>query len=219
MAMAFMKWEEPGMSPAQARALVTQIAEQMEPGWMVADDRYGQVGRMELHGPDGIQLCLQVGPLHVAVRGIHADVGGHLPGRFGCAEPVIRFAVTKSPQRMASEITRRLLPAVRQDAAVLAAARNERDTRLAGRLDTLLKARELLGGNLSWAEPGTGRRPAEFESASTHHRAPGTPHLVIELRDDKGDDHADEVRVSDLTHEQALIIVEAAAAVIARPPR
>lgn len=214
MVMAFMGWEEPGMSAAEIRILVTQIAEELGSGWTVAEDRYNNAGRMELHGPEGIELCIQFGPAQVAVRGIHGDVGGKLPYNYGCKEPVIRFSVTKTPRRMAGEITRRLLPAVREDAAILAAARDERDARLAGRLDTLLKARELLGGDLTWAEHGACGRPTEFEYASTHLRSGDTPHLVIELRDYKRSDHMDEVRVSNLTHEQVLIIVAAAAGVI-----
>ena len=211
MVMAFMSWEEPGMSPAEVRDLVTQIAEELGPGWTVAEDRYGNAGRMELHAPDRIELCIQVGPAQVAVHGIHGDVGGNLPYNYGCKEPVIRFSVTKTPRRMAGEIIRRLLPTVREDAAILAAARDERDARLAGRLDTLLKARELLDGDLTWAEHGAHGRPTEFEYASTDYRSGDTPHLVIELRDYKRSNHMDEVRVSNLTHEQVLVIVEAVA--------
>jgi hypothetical protein len=128
--------------------------------------------------PDGIELCGQVGPAQVAVRGIHEGVGRYLPHDYGCKKPVIHFSTAKTPQRMAREITRRLLPTVKDDAAILAAARADRDARLAERLATLRRARELLDGDLIWAETDGACQPVEFEKASNTGRYGDTPHLV-----------------------------------------
>ncbi|MFI0453126.1 hypothetical protein [Actinomadura sp. 6N118] len=114
---------------------------------------------------------------------------------------MIGFSVAKTPKRQAAEITRRLLPAARADAAILAAERADRDARLAGRLATLERARELLEGDLTWDEHGSSGQEAEFEHARTHRRHGEAPHVVIELRDSKRNDHMDEVRVSRLDHE------------------
>ncbi|MFD0857295.1 hypothetical protein ACFQ07_34145, partial [Actinomadura adrarensis] len=76
----------------------------------------------------------------MAVWGIHDGVGDKLPYVFGCKEPVIRFSVAKTPQRQAAEITRRLLPTVRNDAAILAAERADREARLARWRATLERA-------------------------------------------------------------------------------
>jgi hypothetical protein len=214
MVMAFMTWEEPGMSPDQTRALVRQIAEVLGSEWTVAEDRHRNAGRWELHASDGIELCVQVGPAQVAVRGIHGRVGANLPYVYGCKQPVIRFSVDKTPQRMAAEITRRLLPAVREDAATLAAERADRDARLAARLVTLERARDLLGGDLAWAEPDAAGQPAEYEHASSPYRPTDMPRVAIDLNDDKRHDHLDEVRVSNLDHQEVLVVVEAAARVI-----
>lgn len=212
--MPLISWEDPGMSSAQTQALVTQIAEALGEGWTVAGDRNHNAGRWELHAPDGIELRVQVGPAQLAVQGIHQGVGRHLPHDYGCKQPVIRFSAAKTPQRMAREITRRLLPAVKDDAAILAKARADRDAQQSGRLATLLRARELLNGDLTWDQSDSTGRPAELDKAANTNRYGKTPHVVIDLRDRSRNDHLDEVHVTNLDHEQVLVIVDAVAGLI-----
>jgi hypothetical protein len=149
------------------------------------------------------------------VRGIHGRVGPNLPYVYGCKQPMIHLSANKTPRRMAGEIRRRLLPAVREDAAILAAERADRDARLAARRTTLERARELLDGDLTWAEYDLVGQPAEYDHAASEYRSPDTPRVVIELKDSKRNDHLDEVRVSNLDHQQVLVITEAVARVIA----
>lgn len=202
------------MSSAQTRALVSQIAEALGEGWTVAEDRNHNAGRWELHAPDGIELRVQVGPAQLAVQGIHQGVGRYLPRDYGCKQPMIRFSTAKTPQRMAGEITRRLLPTVKDDAAILISARADRDAQLAGRLATLRRARELLNGDLTWDQSDSTRRPAELDKAANINRYGKTPHVVIDLRDRGRNDHLDEVHVTNLDHEQVLVIVDAVAGLI-----
>lgn len=206
-----INWEEPSMSPAGIQRLVAKIAEALGPGWKFADDRHHNPGRLELHHlDDGIELRIQIGAERVAACGVHDGVGGNFPYVYGCKEPVIRFSVTKTPERMAKEITRRLLPRVRDDAAILEAARAERDARLTGRLETLQRAREQLDGDLFWDEHGTVTTSAEFEEAWSSFRAE-TPHVEIRLGDYGRSDHMDRVCVRQLCHEQVLVLVDTVA--------
>ncbi|WP_329242797.1 hypothetical protein OG417_44750 [Actinoallomurus sp. NBC_01490] len=212
--MPFIRWEDPGMTSAQTRALVAQIAEALGEGWALAEDRHHNAGRWELHAPDGIELCVQVGPAQVTVRGIHHGVGRYLPGDYGCQQPVIHFSTAKTPQRMAREISRRLLPTVREDATILAAARADHDARLAGRLATLLRARELLDGDLSWEQADAHGKAAELDQAVSTNRYGRAPHVVIALKSRDETDRLDEVHITNLNHDQVLVIVEAVAGLI-----
>ena len=205
---------DPGMSRAQTRELVTQIAEALGEGWTVAEDRHHRAGSWELCAPGGIELCVQVGPVQVAVRGIHEGIGRPMPCDYGCTQPVIRFSAAKTPQRMAGEITRRLLPAVEDDAAILTSARADRDAQLAGRLAILRRARELLNGDLTWDQTDRAGWPAELDKAANTNRYGKTPHVVIDLRDHMPNDHLVEVHITDLDHEQVLVIVDAVAGLI-----
>jgi hypothetical protein len=117
--------------------------------------------------------------------------------------------------RITGEITRRLLPTVREVAAILAAAQAERDARLTGRLDTFLKAPEFLGGDLTWDEQGAPERPAESTMPPVLPGPSGAPHVAIVLRLQEQRSHR---RGPRLTHDQVLIIVEAAARITASPP-
>jgi hypothetical protein len=146
------------MTAPDVLALAGQIAYALD-GWEAEPCRYGDSGWVELAGPAGDRIQLRVGANWIEARGLHDQDTG--PTRrwevAGVQMKSIGFSTDKTPERMAGELRRRLLPHVAEDNRLLdAAVRRHTKARAA---DDLLfaRAREQFP-TLTWWDIGRRRR-------------------------------------------------------------
>ncbi|MEV6987537.1 hypothetical protein AB0M95_40640 [Sphaerisporangium sp. NPDC051017] len=203
-------------SHAEQRGLLLALAQALPGSWTIAEDRYGNGNRWELHEHNGVALRISLGPVQAAVCGIHEPPGDHRSYRYGLERPTIRFSLAKTSAQMAAEIVRRLLPAVRQDTRKLEQAIWRDELLTSRRLRTLRAAQRRLGGprddGLSWSQ-GTDRgRAPGYERASAYDLA--GLHIAVEFTESSANgDHA-ALTVSRLSHAELLTVIQTVADLI-----
>jgi hypothetical protein len=72
----------------------------------------------------------------------------------------------------------------------------------------------LLDGDLSWEQADAHGKAAEFDQAVSTNRYGRAPHVAIALKSRDETDRLDEVHITNLNHDQVLVIVEAVAGLI-----